>query len=53
MKKYKRHQHSAGHSRLFCCRSEFIVSDEHQFLEASPDTVVYDPDNEDPFGLAV
>ena len=45
------HQHSAGHSRLFYC-SGFIVSDDHPFFGASPDAVVYDPDNEDPFGLA-
>ena len=44
LQQYERHQHSAGHTRLFCCRSGFIVSDEHP--------VVYDPDTDDPFGLA-
>ena len=52
LQQYERHQHSAGHTRLFCCRSGFIVSDEHPFLGASPDAVVYDPDTDDPFGLA-
>lgn len=52
LQQYECHQHSAGHSQLFCCCSGFIVSDEHSFLGASPDAVVYDPDTEDPFGLA-
>ena len=52
LQQYRDHQHSAGHSRLFYCRSGFIVSDDHPFLGASPDAVVYDPDNDDPFGLA-
>ena len=52
LQQYNDQQHSAGHSHLFCCRSGFIVSDDHPFLGASPDAVVYDPDNEDPFGLA-
>ena len=29
-----------------------IASDEHPFLGASPDAVVYDPDTDDPFGSA-
>ena len=48
LQQYEHHQHSAGHSHLFCC-SGFIVSDEHPFLGAS---VVYNPDNDDSFGLA-
>ena len=52
LQQYERYQHSAGHSHLFSCRSGFIVSDDYPFLGASPDTVVYDPDTEDPFGLA-
>ena len=53
LQQYERYQHSVGHSHLFCCCSGFIVSDEHPFLGASPDAVVYyDPDNDDSFGLA-
>ena len=52
LQQYVDHQHSSGHVRLFCCRSGFIVCDEHPFLGALPDAVVYDPDTEDSFGLA-
>ena len=51
-RQYNDHQHSGGHSHLFRCRSGFIVSDDHPFLGASPDAVVYNPDNKDLFGLA-
>lgn len=32
LQQYEGHQHLAGHTRLFRCRSGFIVSDEHPFF---------------------
>lgn len=44
-------QRSTGHDGLYACSSGFMISEEHPFLGASPDAVVYDPTEVVPFGL--
>ena len=48
---YVKYQHNSGHEGLYAASSGFIVSSQHSFLGASPDSCVYDPLNPlDPYG---
>ena len=49
---YEQRQHESGHDNLYYTKSGFIISEEHPFLGASPDAVVFDPTNTEKFGLA-
>ena len=52
IKQYEEVQKENGHRDLYACPSGFVVCEEYPFLGASPDCVVYDPSNPNPFGLA-
>ena len=52
LERYKHFQHDFGHHGLYCCPSGFVISEKYPFLGASPDAVVYDPTDVNPFGLA-
>ena len=52
LEQYKKFQHDSGHHGLYCCPSGFVVSEKYPFLGASPDAVVHDPTDANPFGLA-
>ena len=49
---YVETQNETGHADLYACQSGFVISEDHPFLGASPDSAVYDPSDSDPFGLA-
>lgn len=52
LQKYREKQHESGHHGLYYCKSGFVISQKHPFLGASPDAVIHDPTNDNPFGLA-
>lgn len=52
LEKYKIHQNNSGHDGLYYAPSGFVISETHPFLGASPDAVVHDPSEKNPFGLA-
>ena len=52
LEKYKQAQHDLGHHGLYYCPSGFIISENYPYLGASPDAVVHDPTEANPFGLA-
>ena len=52
LEKYKQVQHDSGHHGLYYCQSGFVISESYPFLGVSPDAVVHDPTNANPFGLA-
>ena len=49
---YQEKQIENGHDGLFCYRSGLVISEDHPFLEASPDAMVLDPSVPYHFGLA-
>ena len=49
---YVPQQQKDGKTDLYACSSGFVVSEDHPFLGASPDAVVYDPSVTSTFGLA-
>ena len=51
LKQYIQHHQSGGHVGLTVCRSGFVVCESHPFLGASPDANVYDPSQQQPFGV--
>lgn len=51
LQKYVEQQQDT-HKDLYISKSGFIISEDHPFLGASPDAVVYDPTDNEPFGLA-
>ena len=52
LEKYKQLQHDSGHHGLYYSLSGFVVSEKYPHLGASPDAVVYDSTDTNPFGLA-
>ena len=50
LEQYQQHKKDSGHD-VSCARSGFVVSEDHPFLGASPDAVVYDASQPNPFGL--
>lgn len=52
LEKYKIHQNNSGHDGLYYAPSGFVISEVYPFLGASPDAVVHDPSEQNPFGLA-
>ena len=52
LEKYQQKQQDCGHHGLYYCPSGFVVSEHHPYLGASPDAVVHDPTEANPFGLA-
>lgn len=52
LEKYKQAQHDSGHHGLYYCPSGFVISENYPYLGASPDAVVHDPTEANPFGLA-
>lgn len=52
LKQYVEHQQrGGGHAGLTVCRSGLVVCESHTFLGASPDANVYDPSEQQPFGV--
>ena len=51
LKKYKETQHDNGHHGLYYSPSGFVISEKYPYLGVSPDAVVHDPTEENPFGL--
>ena len=49
---YKNVQNQSGHDGLFYSKSGFVISEQYPFLGASPDAVVHDTQETNPFGLA-
>ena len=52
LEQYKKQQHDCGHYGLYSSLSGFVVSENNPYLGASPDAVVHDPTDANPFGLA-
>ena len=52
LEKYQQHQNISGHNGLYVAPSGFVVYESYPFLGVSPDSVVHDPNNPNPFGLA-
>ena len=52
LEKYKKVQNESGHSGLYYSRSGFVISEDYTFLGVSPDAVVHDTQEMNPFGLA-
>ena len=52
LKQYEQYEHASGHENLYACRSGFVICEDHPYLGASPDAVVYDPTSAEQFGLA-
>ena len=52
LEQYKKQQNDCGHYGLFYSSSGFVVSENYPYLGASPDAVVHDPSDVNPFGLA-
>ena len=52
LEEYQKFQHNSGHPGLYYCPSGFVIAEKYPFLGASPDAVVYDETNANPFGLA-
>ena len=50
LEQYQQSKKDSGHD-VSCARSGFVVCDEYPFLGASPDAVVYDASEPNPFGL--
>ena len=50
LEQYQQSKKDNGHD-VSCARSGFVVSEEYPFLGASPDAVVYDASEPNPFGL--
>ena len=50
-RKYSEIKNSSGHN-FYCCSSGFVISEKYPFLGASPDSVVFDSSEPNPFGLA-
>ena len=48
LEKYKQVQHDSGHHGV---QSGFVISEKYPFLGVSPEAVVHDPTNANPFGL--
>ena len=51
LEQYKKFQYDSGHHGLYCYPSGFVVSEKYPFLGASPDAVVHDPTEANPFEL--
>lgn len=49
---YVKHQHAFGHDKLFACKSGFVISETHPYLNVSPHAYVHDPTCDEVFGLA-
>ena len=49
LEKFKLAQYDSGHHGLYYCPSGFIISDKYPYLGASPDAVVHDPTEANPF----
>ena len=52
LKQYEQCEHASGHENLYACRSGFVICEDHPYLGASPDAVVYDPTSAEQFGLS-
>ena len=52
LKQYEQYEHAPGHENLYAGRSGFVVCEDHPYLGAFPDAVVYDLTSAEQFGLA-